>query len=50
MFVLYVVLRGCVAQSKQESNANAEIAWIQAGALVPFILIWNANILQMLVC
>lgn len=36
MFVLYVVLQDCVAQSKQESSANAEIAWIQAGSTCPF--------------
>lgn len=36
MFVLYVVLQGCGAQSKQESNANAEIAWIQAGSTCLF--------------
>lgn len=36
MFVLYVVLKGCGAQSKQEHNVNTEIAWIQVGSTCPF--------------
>lgn len=36
MFVLYVVLQGCGAQSKQGSKANAEVAWIETGSTCPF--------------